>query len=95
MDINKFTIKSQEAMQAAETKATRFGHIEVDGEHLLLAMLEQPDGLTATRLFRKMDIPVDSMRERLEQELNRKAAGQRLLGSNRAKFTLPPFEQAT
>ncbi len=71
MDINKFTIKSQEAMQAAEVKATRFGHIEVDGEHLLLAMLEQPDGL-APRLFQKMDIPVGKMRERLEEELSRK-----------------------
>ncbi len=71
MDINKLTNKSQEALQAAETKAIRFGHIEVDGEHLLLAMLEQPDGL-APRLFQKMDIPVNRMRERLEQELNRK-----------------------
>ena len=71
MDINKFTTKSQEALQAAETKAIRFGHIEVDGEHLLLAMLEQPDGL-ASRLFQKMDVPVDRMRERLEDELNRK-----------------------
>ena len=71
MDINKFTTKSQEAMQAAETKAVRFGHMEVDGEHLLLAMLEQQDGL-ASRLFRKMDIPVDKMRERLEEELDRK-----------------------
>ncbi len=71
MDINKLTTKCQEAMQAAETKAVRFGHMEVDGEHLLLAMLEQPDGL-APRLFRKMDIPVDRMRERLEEELNRK-----------------------
>ena len=71
MDINKFTIKSQEAMQAAETKATRFGHMEVDGEHLLLAMLEQPEGLAA-RLLQKMEIPVDRMRARLEDELNRK-----------------------
>ncbi|MHC1728740.1 MAG: ATP-dependent chaperone ClpB [Syntrophobacteraceae bacterium] len=71
MDINKFTIKSQEAMQAAETKATRFGHIEVDGEHLLLAMLEQHDGL-APRLFQKMDIPVEKMRGRLEEELSKK-----------------------
>lgn len=71
MDINKFTIKSQEAMQAAETKATRFGHVEVDGEHLLLAMLEQPEGL-APRLLQRMEIPVDRMRQRLEEELNRK-----------------------
>ncbi len=71
MDINKFTTKSQEALQAAETKAIRFGHIEVDGEHLLLALIEQPDGLTS-RLFRKMDIPVEALRQRLEEELNRK-----------------------
>ncbi len=71
MDINKFTIKSQEAMQAAETKATRFGHVEVDGEHLLLAMLEQPEGL-APRLLQRMEVPVDRMRQRLEEELNRK-----------------------
>jgi ATP-dependent Clp protease ATP-binding subunit ClpB len=71
MDINKFTTKSQEALQAAETKAIRFGHIEVDGEHLLLALLEQSDGL-ASRLLKKMEIPVDAMRHRLEDELNRK-----------------------
>ena len=34
MDLNKLTTKSQEALQAAQTKALRFGHQEVDGEHL-------------------------------------------------------------
>ncbi|SPF32383.1 protein disaggregation chaperone [Syntrophobacter sp. SbD1] len=71
MDINKFTVKSQEAMEAAETKAIRFGHMEVDGEHLLLAMVEQADGM-ASKLFKKMDIPLDRMRRRLEEELNKK-----------------------
>lgn len=71
MDINKLTLKSQEAIQAAETKAIRFGHVEVDGEHLLLAMLEQPDGLAA-RLLQRMEVPVERMRQRLEEELNRK-----------------------
>jgi ATP-dependent Clp protease ATP-binding subunit ClpB len=71
MDINKFTIKSQEALQAAETKATRYGHIEIDGEHLLLAMLEQPEGLVP-RLLQRMEIPVDRIRERLEAELDKK-----------------------
>ncbi len=92
MDINKLTTKSQEAMQAAETKAVRFGHMEVDGEHLLLAMLEQHDGLTP-RLFQKMDIAVDRMRERLEEELNRKprVSGP---GVERGKIYNEPVEQA-
>ncbi|MEN6442076.1 MAG: ATP-dependent chaperone ClpB [Syntrophobacter sp.] len=71
MDINRLTLKSQEAVQAAETKAMRFGHIEADGEHLLLAMLEQADGL-ASKLLQRMEVPVDRMKQRLEEELNRK-----------------------
>ena len=37
MDINKLTQKSQEALTEAQNAATRSGHSEVDGEHLLLA----------------------------------------------------------
>ena len=40
MDLNKFTLKSQEALQAAQTKAIRFDHQEVDGEHRLLALID-------------------------------------------------------
>ena len=43
MDMNRMTQKSQEALQAAQTKALRYGNQEVDGEHLLLALLEQPE----------------------------------------------------
>ncbi len=59
MDQNKLTIASQEAIQAAQTKAIRFGHMEVDGEHLLLALLEQADGLIP-RLLKRMEVPVDA-----------------------------------
>jgi ATP-dependent Clp protease ATP-binding subunit ClpB len=71
MDLNKLTIKSQEALQAAQTKAIRYGHMEVDGEHLLMALLEQSEGLVP-RLLRKMEAPVDTVRKRLEEELERK-----------------------
>ena len=47
MDLNRLTQKSQEALHDAQTKALRFGHTEVDGEHLLLALLDQPEGLVA------------------------------------------------
>ena len=45
MDLNKFTVKSQEALQNAQTKAIKYGHQEVDGEHLFLALIEQSEGL--------------------------------------------------
>ena len=52
VDPNRLTQKSQEALHDAQTKALRFGHTEVDGEHLLLALLDQPDGLVPRLLER-------------------------------------------
>jgi ATP-dependent Clp protease ATP-binding subunit ClpB len=45
VELNRLTQKSQEALHDAQTKALRFGHTETDGEHLLLALLDQPEGL--------------------------------------------------
>jgi ATP-dependent Clp protease ATP-binding subunit ClpB len=72
MDIQRFTVKSQEALQAAQIKAVRHNHQEVDGEHLLLALLEQRDGLVF-RLLQRLDIPIDQLRSRLEEALERRA----------------------
>lgn len=68
MDMNTCTQKSQEALQSAQSGAMRYGHVEVDGEHLLLALLEQTDGLIP-RLLTRMEIPVSSLTNALEQEL--------------------------
>ncbi|MBW2103794.1 MAG: AAA family ATPase, partial [Deltaproteobacteria bacterium] len=71
MDLNKFTMKSQEALQEAQTMAVRYGHQEVDGEHLLLALLEQSDGLVP-RLLQRMEVPVEAFQERVRAELDKK-----------------------
>ena len=71
MDLNRLTQKSQEALHDAQTKALRFGHQEVDGEHLLLALLEQSEGLVPPLLART-GADVDRLREDLEAELERR-----------------------
>ena len=71
MDINKLTQKSQEAVQAAQAKAMKLGHVEVDGEHLLAALLEQEGGLVP-RLLQKMDVAVESLAAALKKELERR-----------------------
>src|SRR3954471_21869448 len=68
MDANRLTQKSQEALHAAQTKALRFGHTEVDGEHLLLALLEQPDGLVA-RLLVSAGANLEGLRAAVEEDL--------------------------
>lgn len=71
MDLNRLTQKSQEALHDAQTKALRFGHQEVDGEHLLLALLDQSEGLVQPLLART-GADVDRLREDLEGELEKR-----------------------
>ncbi|MEQ4209808.1 ATP-dependent chaperone ClpB [Actinopolymorpha sp. B17G11] len=71
MDPNRLTQKSQEALHDAQTAALRLGHTEVDGEHLLLALLDQPDGLVP-RLLRQADADPEALRSDVEAELGRR-----------------------
>src|SRR5499425_2209764 len=71
MDPNRLTQKSQEALHDAQTKALRFGHNEVDGEHLLQALLDQPEGL-APRLLAAAGGDTSRLRADLEAELARR-----------------------
>jgi ATP-dependent Clp protease ATP-binding subunit ClpB len=71
VDPQRLTQKSQEALDLAQAKALRFGHTEVDGEHLLLALLEQPDGL-APRLLARAGADVDILQKEVEAGLERR-----------------------
>ena len=70
MDFNKLTQKSQEAFTEAQNKAVSFGHVEVDGEHLLWALLNQPDGLVF-RLLQRMDIRPELVKNEVAAQLDR------------------------
>ncbi|MFD5393163.1 ATP-dependent chaperone ClpB [Streptomyces sp. NPDC127097] len=71
MDMNRLTQKSQEALQEAQTIAGRMDQTEVDGEHLLLALLDQPDGLVP-RLFDQAGADTKALRASLMSELSRR-----------------------
>ena len=71
MDTGSLTEKSREALQEAQNVATRMGHTEVDGEHLLLALVDQQDGLVP-RLLEQAGANVDALRSDLERELSRR-----------------------
>ena len=71
MDPARLTQKSQEALHDAQTKALRYGHSEVDGEHLLQALLEQPDGIVP-RLLTQAGGDPDKLRLALEEDLSRR-----------------------
>jgi len=70
MDFNRFTEKLQQAIRAAESLASRHGHQQIDVEHLLAALVEQPGGL-APSVLEKADVNLETLRQRLEAELDR------------------------
>ncbi|MBW2476941.1 MAG: AAA family ATPase, partial [Deltaproteobacteria bacterium] len=71
MDVNRMTQKTQDALQAAQNLALKFGHVEVDGEHLLLALLEQHQGLVP-RLLGRLGIEPPNVAKLLRAELEKR-----------------------
>ncbi|HET9894790.1 MAG TPA: ATP-dependent chaperone ClpB [Streptosporangiaceae bacterium] len=71
MDPARLTQKSQEALHDAQAKALRFGHVDIGGEHLLLALLDQADGIVP-RLLAQAGADTDRLRKNTEAELGRR-----------------------
>lgn len=71
MDINRMTQKTQEALQSAQSLAVRFGHVEVDGEHLLLALLQQEQGLVP-RIIARLNVDLGHLVTAVQAELEKK-----------------------
>ncbi len=72
MQLDRFTTKAQEALPAAQQIAHEHSHQEVDGEHLLLALLAQEGGLILP-LLQKLGAPVARLTADVTQELERRA----------------------
>ena len=68
MDVNRMTEKTQEALQSAQTIAARFGHQQIDPEHMLLALLEQREGLVP-KILTAMGVSVQKVQSSVEKHL--------------------------
>ena len=71
MQMERLTTKSQEALKEAQQIARGYAHQEVDGEHLLLAMIGQADSLIPD-LLEKLGVPGSQLKPELERELARR-----------------------
>ena len=66
MRLDRFTERSQEALQAAQQAASALQHARVEPEHLLLALLRQEDGLVPS-LLQRLEVPPQPLAARLEE----------------------------
>ena len=71
MQLDKLTQKSSEALQDAQRLAREHSHQELDGEHLLLALIGQAESLVP-ELLQKIGVPPNRLQADLEKELGRR-----------------------
>jgi len=70
MRFDRFTERAQDVAMRAYEILQRYGHGQVDTEHVFLAMLEQPEGVTS-QVLEKLGVPVEIVRSKLENYLER------------------------
>lgn len=71
MDPNKLTQKSIEAIQLAERKALENGNMEIETEHLVLALLEQENGLLP-RILTSMNVEPSFLEKKINEIVRKK-----------------------
>jgi len=65
MRFDRFTERAQEAAQRAAEIIQRYGHNQIDTEHILLALIEQPQGVIS-QLLELLKVDANSLAERLD-----------------------------
>jgi ATP-dependent Clp protease ATP-binding subunit ClpB len=68
LDPNRFTRKTGEALQAAQALAREQNHSQVTPEHLLAALVSQPEGVVLPVLER-VGVPAKTVRDRVDDAL--------------------------
>ena len=96
MNINKFTQKSMEAVNACEKLAYDYGNQEIEQEHLLYALLTQEDSLIL-KLIEKMEIDKNHFLSNAEGKLKARvkvSGGQLYVGNNLNKVLISAEDEA-
>jgi ATP-dependent Clp protease ATP-binding subunit ClpB len=93
--LDRFTERSQEALTAAQQAAQQLQHATVEPEHLLLALLDQQDGLVPT-LLRRMEVQPETMSARLRASLEnrpKQIGGEPQIGAALRAVLMSAFEE--
>ncbi|MBV9100917.1 MAG: AAA family ATPase, partial [Candidatus Dormibacteraeota bacterium] len=96
MRLDRLTERSQEALAAAQQAAQHYQHAAVEPEHLLLALLEQVDGLVPA-LLRRMEIQPEPLQARVRALLDNRpkqvGGGEPQIGPQLRATLMSAFEE--
>ena len=70
MNLNKFTLKSQEALQNAQEIAASYGNPAIEPDHLLAALIQDPSG-TVVPILQKAGANVNNVKIKVHDMIER------------------------
>ncbi len=70
MKLDKFTLKTQEAIQRSLELAQEFNHQQIEPLHLALALLEEEKGIVPT-ILERLNVPLHSIIQAIKNELQK------------------------
>ncbi|WMI65367.1 ATP-dependent chaperone ClpB [Aestuariibaculum sp. YM273] len=89
MNLNNYTIKSQEAIQQAQQIAQGFGHQQIENEHLFKGILEVDENVLPF-ILKKLNVNIGILEQALDKQIESfsKVTGSELMLSREAGKTL-------
>jgi ATP-dependent Clp protease ATP-binding subunit ClpC len=69
MRFDRFTERAQDAAQRAAEIIQRYGHNQIDTEHILLALIEQPQGVIS-QILERLNVDVERLTDLIDQQLH-------------------------
>ena len=76
---DRFTERAQDAAARAYEILHRYGHSQVDTEHILMALLEQTDGVVP-QILERLAVDIGPLRSRVDEDLRKRRSKVRILG---------------
>src|SRR6185503_14890560 len=65
---DRYTERAQDAVQRAMEILQRYGHTQIDTEHIMLALVEQPDGVVG-QILESLTADVEALKRKLDEDL--------------------------
>ncbi len=85
----RFTERAQDAAQRALEILQRYGHTQIDTEHIMLALLEQPDGVIP-QILEQLNVDMDQLTARIDEDLRNSPRAAAIYGGGAGQVFITP-----
>ncbi|HLV44963.1 MAG TPA: Clp protease N-terminal domain-containing protein, partial [Aggregatilineales bacterium] len=86
---DRFTERAQDATQRALEILQRYGHTQIDTEHIMLALLEQPGGVVG-QILEQLHVDVEQLKGRLDDDLRNSPRASAIYGGGAGQVFITP-----